>query len=46
MLYAEILGIIRTKVNPEDCGTEVRRIRKTNNGGVLLELGKFGDQKA
>lgn len=37
--YAEVLGEIRSKAKPEDSETEVKAIRQTRSGGVLLELG-------
>ena len=36
--YADILSTIRTAVKPEDSGIEVRSIRQTRAGHVLLEL--------
>ena len=38
--YADILGDIRAKIKPEDTETDVRVIRTTRAGDVLLELGK------
>lgn len=38
--YSEILRELRQKVKPEDTETEVRTIRQTRSGGVLVELGK------
>nr|XP_034192272.1 uncharacterized protein LOC117609742 [Osmia lignaria] len=36
--FAEVLGTIRKSVKPEDCGAEVRSIRRTRAGELLLEL--------
>jgi hypothetical protein len=38
--YAEILGTLKEKMNPEESGAVVKSVRKTQNGAVLLELGK------
>lgn len=38
--YAEILGTLKEKMKPEESGAVVRSVRKTQNGAVLLELGK------
>jgi hypothetical protein len=37
--YADVVGKLRRDVQPEQSGVEVRRLRKTNDGGVLIELG-------
>lgn len=37
--YAEVLGEIRRKTNPEENDTEIRAVRRTRSGDVLLELG-------
>jgi hypothetical protein len=37
--YADLLKEIRVKVKPEEHGADVRAIRQTRTGGVLLELG-------
>lgn len=37
--YADVVREIRTKVNPEDAEAEVKAIRQTKSGFVLLELG-------
>lgn len=37
--YAEVLKEIRSKTNPEASQAEVKSIRQTRAGGVLLELG-------
>lgn len=37
-LYADIVKDIRAKVNPEDIGAEVKGIRQTKSGAVLLSL--------
>lgn len=44
--YAEVLSEIRSKVNPEDTGTDVRSIRQTRTGEVLLELGNTSKNKS
>lgn len=44
--YAEILSTIRRQVSPEETETEFRQIRKTQGGGVLLELARCKDQRA
>lgn len=36
--FAEVLREIRTNVNPEDTETEIRSIRKTMKGDILVEL--------
>ena len=36
--YLEVLKNLREKMKPEDTGTEIRAIRKTGKGDVLLEL--------
>lgn len=48
--YADVLGAIRTSIKPGDNGAEVRCVRKTRSGEVLVELGpgtkdksKFGE---
>ncbi|XP_053976365.1 uncharacterized protein LOC128875066 [Hylaeus volcanicus] len=41
--YASIVGAIRRLVRPEEADTEVRQIRRTREGAVLLELGRCGD---
>uniref|UniRef100_T1HVK9 CCHC-type domain-containing protein n=1 Tax=Rhodnius prolixus TaxID=13249 RepID=T1HVK9_RHOPR len=38
--YAEVLGEIRGKVKPEDTETEVKCIRQTRTGDILVELGR------
>ncbi|XP_046679323.1 uncharacterized protein LOC124366766 [Homalodisca vitripennis] len=37
--YADLLKDIRSKIKPEDSGAEVRAIRPTRTGGLLVELG-------
>ncbi|KAF6212634.1 hypothetical protein GE061_013160 [Apolygus lucorum] len=37
--YSSVLKNLREKMKPEDTGTEIRAIRKTAKGDVLLELG-------
>lgn len=37
--YAEVLGAIRKSIRPEDTKTEIRSIRRTKQGEVLMELG-------
>ncbi|KAK7863199.1 hypothetical protein R5R35_003449 [Gryllus longicercus] len=37
--YAEVIGALRSKISPEDENVEVRGIRKTRDGNVLVELG-------
>lgn len=44
--YAEVLGEIREKVKPEDTETEVRCIRQTRSGDILVELGRNTKDKA
>lgn len=45
--YAEVLGAIRKEANPESTGTEIRSVRQTRAGEVLVELGaKTGDKTA
>lgn len=45
--YAEVLREIRAKVNPTDTRTEIRAIRRTRSGEVLVELGREkGDKVA
>lgn len=43
--YADVLGELRKKVKPEDSETEIRSIRQTKAGGVLLELGDKAKNK-
>ena len=38
--YAEILGGIRSKVDPKKSGTEIKAVRKTRSGDVLIEIRK------
>jgi hypothetical protein len=33
-----VLGLIRTGIKPEDCGAEIKNIRCTRAGEVLIEL--------
>jgi len=42
--FADVLGQIRTKAKPEETDTIIRSIRRTQNGDVLLELGKSKDR--
>lgn len=37
--YTDVLKEIRDKVKPEDTGTDIRSVRQTRAGHVLLELG-------
>lgn len=37
--YADILGTIKDKVNPEALDTEIKSVRRTRMGDVLVELG-------
>lgn len=37
--YANVEGKLKKDVHPEYPGVEVKRLRKSNNGGVLVELG-------
>lgn len=37
--YADLLKDIRSRIKPEDSGAEVRAIRPTRTGGLLVELG-------
>lgn len=41
--FADVVGAIRKEVRPEDSGTEVRRVRRTRDGGVLLEIERSRD---
>ena len=50
MKYADVVKDIRMKVKPEEIGVEVRAVKETRAGNVLLELGstsgnqsKFGE---
>jgi hypothetical protein len=43
--YAQILGTLKEKMKPEESGAVVKSIRKTQNGAVLLELGKETNDK-
>ena len=36
--YSDALKTLRTKINPDDTGTEIRSVRKTAKGDVLIEL--------
>lgn len=42
--YAEILGQIKAKVKPDELNTEVKFVRKTRDGGVLVVVGKSDDE--
>lgn len=44
--FAEVLREIRSQAKPEESGTEVRAIRQTRAGHVLLELGSTKDKSA
>ncbi|XP_054272719.1 uncharacterized protein LOC128992994 [Macrosteles quadrilineatus] len=44
--FAEVLGRLKSKAKPEETDTIVKSIRFTQNGKVLLELGKSGDRVA
>ncbi|XP_054280709.1 uncharacterized protein LOC128998547 [Macrosteles quadrilineatus] len=44
--FAEVLGRLKSKAKPEEMDTIVKSIRCTQNGKVLLELGKSGDRVA
>ena len=33
--YADLLGVIRSRVNPDKCGTEIRAVRKTKSGMMM-----------
>lgn len=37
--YADTLKAVRTNAKPEESGTEIKAVRKTRDGGILLELG-------
>lgn len=37
--YSDILGTIRSSVKPADTGAEIRAVRRTRTGDVLVELG-------
>nr|CAD7401799.1 unnamed protein product [Timema poppensis] len=42
--YADLLKEIKAKVNPTTTGVDIKSIKQTKNGGVLLEMGhKTGD---
>lgn len=38
--YADIVGAIHANVKPSEMGIDVKSVRRTKSGGVLLELGK------
>lgn len=38
--YAEVLGEIRQKANPEELHTEIKIVRQTRAGDILLEFGQ------
>lgn len=40
MSYAQVLRSIKEKVQPEEAGAEIKSIRQTKDGQVLLELGR------
>ncbi|XP_031789237.1 uncharacterized protein LOC116418310 [Nasonia vitripennis] len=42
--YAEILGQIKTTVKPEQLNAEVKSVRKTRDGGVLVVVDKSDDK--
>ena len=42
--YADILGAIRTQVQPEELGAKIRSVRKTKTGDVLVELKEPSDK--
>lgn len=37
--YSDVLRDVRLKVKPDNTGTEIRSIRQTRGGELLLELG-------
>ncbi|XP_017492643.1 PREDICTED: uncharacterized protein LOC108380760 [Rhagoletis zephyria] len=45
-IYAEVLGTIRGKLQPEKTETVIRSVRKTHEGGVLIEMERCGDHSA
>lgn len=44
--YADILGQIRSNIKPSDIGAEIKTVRKTRTGDVLVELGSGTKSKA
>lgn len=44
--YAEVLRELRAKAKPEESGTEIKAVRKTRKGDMLLELGPNTKDKA
>lgn len=42
--FAEVLGQIKTEAKPEQRDTVIKFIRRTQNGDVLLDLGKSKDK--
>lgn len=44
--YADVLREIRQNANPADTGTEVKSIRRTKAGDVLMEVGNNSKDKA
>ncbi|XP_046661608.1 uncharacterized protein LOC124354883 [Homalodisca vitripennis] len=42
--FADVLGQIKTQAKPEETETTIKSIRRTQNGDVLLELGKSRDK--
>lgn len=38
--YADIVSAIHAKIKPDEMGVDVRSVRRTRAGGVLLELGR------
>jgi hypothetical protein len=44
--YAQALGEIRKNVNPQELKTEIKSVRRTRMGDVLLELGSDTSNKA
>lgn len=44
--YSEVLSQIRQSVKPEETETEIRAVRQTRSGDVLLEFGKKSKNRA
>lgn len=43
--FAEVLREIRNNVKPEDVEVEVKSMRRTRTGGILVELGLITDKE-
>lgn len=44
--FADVLKKIQKDVRPEDTGTEIKSVRKTQAGGVLIEIGEDSKNKS